>query len=65
MIRFSTKTLQRWPIDGENRADKRPTVLRSSQVGLLSQAKRQALIDVCNSEEFAAKSNRTNTCRER
>jgi putative transposase len=53
MIGFSTRTLQRWRIDGEIGADKRPTALRSEPGNKLSQAERQAVIDVCNSEEFA------------
>ena len=54
MIGFSTRTLQRWRIYGEIGADKRPTALRSEPGNKLSQAERQAVIDACNSEEFAS-----------
>ena len=54
VIGFSTRTLQRWRIDGEISADKRPTAIRLEPVNKLSQSERQAVIDVCNSEEFAS-----------
>jgi len=54
VIGFSTRTLQRWRIDGEIGADKRPTALRQEPGNKLSLAERQAVIDVCNSEEFAS-----------
>jgi putative transposase len=54
VIGLSTRALQRWRIDGEIGADKRPTALRSELGNKLSQAERQAVIDVGNSEEFAS-----------
>ena len=54
VIGFSTRTLQRWRIDGEIGADKRPTATRSEPGNKLSKAERRAVIDVCNSEEFAS-----------
>lgn len=54
VIGFSTRTLQRWRIDGVIGADKRSTALRPEPGNKLSQAERQAVIDVCNSEEFAS-----------
>ena len=54
VIGFSTRTLQRWRIDGEISADKRPTATRSEPGNKLSKTERQAVIDVCNREEFAS-----------
>lgn len=54
MIGLSTRTLQRWRIDGEISADKRPTATRPEPGNKLSQSERRAVIDVCNSEEFAS-----------
>ena len=54
MIGSSTRTLQRWRINGSIGADKRPTVTRSKPGNKRSKAERQAVIDVCNSEEFAS-----------
>jgi putative transposase len=54
VIGFSTRTLQRWRIDGEVGADKRPTAIRLEPVNKLSKAEREAVIDVCISEEFAS-----------
>jgi putative transposase len=53
VIGFSTRTLQRWRIGGSIGADKRPTATRPEPGNKLSQSERQAVIDVCNSEEFA------------
>jgi len=54
VIGFSTRTLQRWRIDGGIGPDKRPTAKRPEPGNKLSKAERQAVIDVCNSEEFAS-----------
>ena len=54
VIGFSTRTLQRWRIDGEIGADKRPTAIKPEPGNKLSKAEIQAMIDVCNSEEFAS-----------
>lgn len=54
MIGFSTRTLQRWRIDGAIGADKTPTATRPNPGNKLSEAERQSVIDVCNSEEFAS-----------
>jgi len=54
VIGFSARTLQRWRIDGIIGADKRPTATRPEPGNKLSQVERQAVIDVCNSEEFAS-----------
>lgn len=54
VIGLSTRTLQRWRVDGDISADKRPSATRPEPGNKLSQAERQAVIDVCNSEEFAS-----------
>jgi len=54
VIGFSTRTLQRWRIGGEVGADKRPTAIRLEPGNKLSKAEREAVINVCNSEEFAS-----------
>jgi len=54
MIGFSTRILQRWRTVGIIGADKRSTVLRPEPGSKLSQAERQTVIDVFNSEEFAS-----------
>ena len=54
MVRLSTRTLQRWRIDGEIGADKRPTAIRPEPGNKLSKAEIQAVIDVCNNEELAS-----------
>jgi hypothetical protein len=54
VIGLSTRTLQRWRIEGEIGADKRPTATRPEPRNKLSKAERHAVIDVCNSEEFAS-----------
>ncbi len=54
VIGLSSRTLQRWRIGGEISADKRPTAMRPEPGNKLSHAERQAVIDVCNSEEFAS-----------
>ena len=54
VIGFSIRTLQRLRIDGEIGADQRPTATRQEPGNTLSQAERQAVIDVCNSKEFAS-----------
>jgi putative transposase len=54
VIGLSTRTLPRWRIDGDISADKRPTATMLEPGNKLSQAERQAVIDVCNSEAFAS-----------
>ena len=54
MIGLSTRTLQRWRIDGVIGEDKRPTAIRPEPVNKLSTKERQAVIDVYNEEEFAS-----------
>ena len=54
VIGLSTRTLQRWRIDGGIGEDKRPTAIRPEPLNKLSARERQAVIDVCNVEEFAS-----------
>jgi putative transposase len=54
VIGFSTRTLQRWRIGDEVGADNRITAIRLEPGNKLSKAEREAVIDVCNSEEFAS-----------
>jgi putative transposase len=54
VIGFSTRTLQRWRIEGSIGEEKRPTPIRLASGNKLSKAEMQAVIDVCNREEFAS-----------
>jgi putative transposase len=54
VIGLSTRTLQRWRIDGGIGEDKRSTAIRPEPPNKLSVRERQAVIDVCNVEEFAS-----------
>ena len=54
VIGLSTRTLQRWCIDGGIGEDKRPTAIRPEPPNKLSLRERQAVVDVCNVEEFAS-----------
>jgi hypothetical protein len=54
VIGLSTRTLQRWRIDGVIGEDKRSTAIRSAPLNKLSAKERQAVIDVCNVQEFAS-----------
>lgn len=54
MIGLSIRTLQRWRIDGVIGDDKRPTAIRPAPLNKLSAKERQAVIDVCNVEQFSS-----------
>ena len=54
VIGLSIRTLQRWRIDGAIGEDKRPTAIRPEPLNKLSAQERQAVIDVCNVQEFAS-----------
>ena len=54
VIGLSSRTLQRWRIDGAIGSDKRPTAIRPEPVNKLSTKERQAVIDVCDVEEFSS-----------
>ena len=53
-IGLSIRTLQRWKTGDKLLADKRPTAIRPAPVNKLSDTERQAIIDTCNQETFAA-----------
>lgn len=54
VIGLSSRTLQRWRIDGVIGEDKRLTASRPAPRNKLSAQERQAVIDVCNEQEFAS-----------
>jgi len=54
VIGLSTRTLQRWHNDGVIVGDKRPTAIRPEPKNKLNAKERQAVIDVCNAQEFAS-----------
>jgi putative transposase len=51
---ISDRTLRRWTKDGQIHADQRPLVPRPEPANKLSAAERTAVLDVCNSKEFAS-----------
>ncbi len=53
-LEISDRTLRRWTKDGQIHADQRPLVPRPEPTNKLSAAERTAVLDVCNSKEFAS-----------
>jgi putative transposase len=53
-LEISDRTLRRWTKDGQIHADQRPLVPRPEPANKLSAAERAAVLDVCNSAEFAS-----------
>ena len=53
-LEISDRTLRRWTKDGQIHADQRPLVPRSEPANKLSSEERAAVLDVCNSAEFAS-----------
>jgi transposase InsO family protein len=53
-LEISDRTLQRWTKDGEVQPDQRPLVPRPEPANKLSAAERTAVLDACNSKEFAS-----------
>ncbi len=53
-LNISDRTLRRWTKGGEVRPDQRPLVPRPEPANKLSPAERAAVLDVCNSTEFAS-----------
>ena len=53
-IGLSSRTLQRWRIDGAIGEDKRATANRPEPRNKLSAHERQTVIDICNVPEFAS-----------
>jgi transposase InsO family protein len=53
-LEISDRTLRRWTKGGEDHADQRPLVPRPEPANKLSAAERAAVLEVCNSTEFAS-----------
>jgi len=53
-LNISDRTLRRWTRNGRFHADQRPLVPRPEPTNKLSVAERAAVLDACNSEEFAS-----------
>jgi len=53
-LEISDRTLRRWTKGGEVRPDQRPLVPRPEPANKLSADERAAVLDVCNSKEFAS-----------
>ncbi|WP_344559757.1 DDE-type integrase/transposase/recombinase, partial [Kitasatospora saccharophila] len=53
-LEISDRTLRRWTKDGQIHADQRPLVPRPEPANKLSTEERAAVLDVCNSAEFAS-----------
>ncbi len=53
-LEISERTLRRWTEGGEVHPDQRPLVPRPEPANKLSAAERKALLDACNSKEFAS-----------
>ena len=53
-LEISVRTLRRWANSGRVQPDQRPLVQRPDPANKLSQAERAAVLDVCNSTEFAS-----------
>ncbi|WP_246055089.1 IS3 family transposase [Paracoccus gahaiensis] len=54
VLEISDRTLRRWTRDSEVHADQRPLVPRPEPANKLSAAERLAVLDTCNSGEFAS-----------
>ena len=52
-LQISERTLRRWTEGGELQADQRPLVSRPEPANKLTAGERAAVLDVCNSKEFA------------
>src|SRR5690554_6050356 len=53
-LEISVRTLQRWTKGGSVQPDQRPIAMRPEPANKLSAAERTAVLEVCNSEEFAS-----------
>ena len=53
-LEISDRTLRRWTKDGQIHADQRPLVPRPEPANKLSASERAAVLDLCNSTEFAS-----------
>ncbi|MEI4234669.1 ATP-binding protein [Roseovarius sp. D22-M7] len=53
-LELSERTFRRWTNDGQVHADRRPLVPRPEPANKLSEAERAAVLEACNSKEFAS-----------
>ena len=53
-LRISERTYRRWTVEGAVRADQRPEAPHPTPGNKLSDEERQAVLEVCHSEEFAS-----------
>ena len=53
-LEISVRTLQRWTKGGSVQPDQRPIAMRPEPANKLSAAERAAVLEACNSEEFAS-----------
>ena len=53
-LEISDRTLRRWTTDDQVHPDQRPLVPRPEPANKLSEAERTAVLDACNSKEFAS-----------
>jgi hypothetical protein len=53
-LEISDRTLRRWTKDGQVHADQRPLVPRPEPANKLSASERAAVLEACNSTEFAS-----------
>ena len=54
IIGLSVITLQGWRAEGAITADKRPTAIRPTPINKLTKDEVQAILEICNTGEFAA-----------
>ena len=54
VLGLSIRTLQRWVINGETKADQRPLIERPAPSNKLSIAERTRIVEVCNQPEYAS-----------
>jgi transposase len=53
-LEISDRTLRRWTKDGQTHADQRPLAPRPEPANKLSAVERAAVLEACNSKEFAS-----------
>lgn len=53
-LKISERTLRRWKKGGVVQPDQRPLVQRPEPANKLSEAERKAVLDICNSKDYAA-----------
>ena len=53
-VKISERSLRRWIAGGAVHADQRPLIARPEPPNKLTDAERQAVLDVCNSKDFSS-----------